>query len=490
MLKRLFKESLIYGLSRYISKFIGIFLLPLYTAVLTPEDYGILDLLNTIAIISSLLIVSGTDSALGYYYYRKEHFHERPEMISSALWLRLIFAVVVFIIIFFISPFISNLLFGRDYSLFVIIAGITIVFDSLFNFLFNLLRFEIRPWLFTIISSGGILLQILFTVYYILVLKKGVYGALAANAIAYGFFFIITIIYVFRRYGLKFSPLWFKKILGYGFPLIGTGIAVWILNSSDRYFLAHYADLSSVGIYSVGAKLAGFLGMIAGAFQLAWGPFATDIQYHDRAKEIYAKVFLIYFIINIIGVFLISMHSIDILKVFTQPSYYSAKAVVPFLCLSTIIWSGYFIVVVGIYLTKKMQHTIWITIGAAAANIVLNFILVPRLGVIGAAFSIMIANLIIFVLTLAVSQRYYEIQYSYKKVLYIFVPAALIVAVSYYYEFRLLPRLILTIIYLCFAVTYLYVNFKDTYEYRKIIERIGKLKSFKWSQAEETNIEV
>ncbi|MGH2574769.1 MAG: polysaccharide biosynthesis C-terminal domain-containing protein, partial [Ignavibacteria bacterium] len=449
-----------------------------------PEDYGILDLLGTITLVSSFLIVSGTDSALGYYYYRKEYNSERPIMISSLLWLRLFFSLAALAVIFFGSSFLSNLIFGRNYSLFIIITGFTIVFSSIYSFLFDLLRLEFRTWLYTFVSTGGILLHILLTIYYVLILKQGVYGALMAGCIAYGFFFIVTVLYVFRRYGFGFSNKWSKNILKYGFPLIGTGIAIWVLSSTDRYFLAHYVDLSSVGIYSVGMKLAAFLGLISGALQLAWGPFAMDIQYQDNARQVYSKVFLIFFYVTITGVFLISMFSIDILKVFTQPDYYSAKIVVPFLCLSTILSSGYFIVVVGIHLTKKLQHTIWITLAAASVNIILNFVLTPVYGVIGAAFSIMTANFIIFLLTLIISQKHYQIPYKYKKVLTLFIPSLLIVAASYYFNLRLVLRIIISSLFLFFTVIVLYKDFRESYEFKNMLEKLslksGKLKLGKW----------
>jgi O-antigen/teichoic acid export membrane protein len=92
----------------------------------------------------------------------------------------------------------------------------------------------------------------------------------------------VTLFYVFKRYGYKYSLDWIKKILSYGFPLIGTGIAIWILNSTDRYFLAYFADLSAVGIYAVGAKLASLVAIIGGALQMAWGPYALDIQYEEK----------------------------------------------------------------------------------------------------------------------------------------------------------------------------------------------------------------
>lgn len=490
MFKRLFKESLIYGLSRYIGKFISVFLLPLYTALLKPEDYGILSLLETITAVSLFVIISGTDTALGYYYYRKEFSDEKKLMVSTALWLRIFFSIAGFLIILFGSHFLSRLLFGRDYSLFVTITGLCIIFSSIYYFLFDLLRFEIRPWLYTIISTGLILIQILLNIYFVLILKQGIYGVLVANGIGYFVFFLVTVIYVFSKYGFGISKKWVRNIFSYGFPLIGTGIAAWVLTSTDRYFLAHYADLTAVGIYSVGMKLANFIGIVAGALYLAWGPFAASVQYESYAKQIYRKVFLFFFIINVVGVFIVSMFSIDILKVFTQPAYYSAKAVVPFLCMSTVLSSAYFIVSIGIALTKKAQHTIWIYIIASVINIIMNYFITPVYGAIGASFSIMISYFLVFLLTLIMSQKYYPVEYDYFKVLYLFLPAAVIVGLSYYFNFKILPRSILSILYLIFASVYLYANYRESPEFKKIIEKISSLKPGTLKQPDQTNIEV
>jgi O-antigen/teichoic acid export membrane protein len=323
-----------------------------------------------------------------------------------------------------------------------------------------------------------------------LILEKGVYGVLIANGIGYFIFFVTTIYYVFKNYGIKFSQAWSRKIISYGFPLIGTGIAVWILSSTDRYFLAHYADLSSVGIYAVGMKIAGFLGMFAGAIQLAWGPFAANIQYESNAKDIYKKVFELFFILNIIAVFFISMFSIDILIVFTQPAYYTAKAVVPFLCFATILQSGYFIVCIGIGLTKKAQHTIWITFVAALLNIMMNFFLTPIYGALGASFSLLIAYTLIFVLTLIMSQKNYPIAYSYEKVLAIFFPSAIIIGITYYYNLTIIPRSIFSIIFFLVSGFYLYRTYKDSEEFREFFSKVKKIKVYTIKQPDQNNLDI
>ena len=477
MLKRFFKESLIYGLSTYIQKFIGVFLLPLYTALLTPEDYGILDLLGTVAIISIYLVVSGTDSSLSYYFFRKEHTEERPVMVSSTLIIRLTFASAAFIIVGLLSHKLTFLIFGKDYSLFLILTGISLAVQSIYSFFTDLIRFEKRPWVFTFVSVSNLLVNIGLNIYFILILKKGVWGAIMASVISYGLMAGFTIFYVYKRYGFHFSASWAKKILVYGSPLIGTAFAVWILTTTDRYFLAHYRNIADIGIYAVGFKLASFLGLVSGALQMAWSPYAMDIQYESNAKKIYAKVFFIYFVVNILAVFIISMFSIDILKVFTQPAYYSAKAVVPFLCMSVVFFSGYFIVSIGIAITKKAQHTIWITLTAAAVNIVMNFLLTPTIGAVGAALSIMTANFLIFMLTLSVSQKLYPVDYGYFKIAALFLPAAVIVTVSYYFDLKLTIKIILGVVYFISAGTYLYLNLKNSDEMKMILKKIKSMGS-------------
>src|SRR4030095_2475072 len=318
----------------------------------------------------------------------------------------------------------------------------------------------------------NLLVNISLNIYFILILKKGVWGAIMASVISYGIMALITIFYVFSRYSIKFSKVWAKKILAYGSPLIGTAFAVWILTTTDRYFLVHFRSVADTGIYAVGGKLASMLGLVSGALQMAWAPFALDIQYEPNAKKIYAKVFLIYFIVNILAVFAISMFSIDILKVFTQPAYYSAKAVVPFLCMSVVFFSGYFIVAIGIGISKKAQHTIWITVLAAALNILMNFLLTPKIGAVGAALSIMTANFLIFLLSLSVSQKLYYIDYDYFKVIALLVPAAVIIGLSYYFDFKLNLRIPLSAAYFIYALIFLYYNLRHSEEVKRIIDKI------------------
>ncbi|MFI5212165.1 MAG: lipopolysaccharide biosynthesis protein [Ignavibacteria bacterium] len=474
MLKKLVKESLIYGLSGYISKFIGVFLLPLYTFALKPADYGILDLLNSVAVFSSFIIISGTDAAVGFYYFRNEFKEERSQLVSSGLIIRIVFGLTVALLLVLLSPPLTDLLFKNEETQYVRLYALYIAFNSVFFFTTELLRFQMKPWIYTIFSSGNVLVNILSAILFVLILGYGVTGAILASIISYGIFAIAGVVYIFRNFELRFSFKWAKNILSYGFPLIGTALASWVLVYSDRYFLNYFSGLEQIGIYSVGLKVAAIMGMIAGAFQMSWGPFAADIQYEPNARRIYAKVFQLYFIGNILIIFVVSLFSDEILRLLTQPAYYSANSVIPLLCFSSLFIGAYFIANAGIGLTKKLYHTIWITITAAGVNILINALLTPKLLATGSAIAILAANFTIFLLTLLTSQKFYKIEYRYSVIIYLIVSTAIIIVLKSIFVFSLILKIILAAIYLLTIGYYMYKTFRHSEEFVKLVEVVKK----------------
>jgi O-antigen/teichoic acid export membrane protein len=474
LLKKLVKESFIYGLSGYISKFIGVFLLPLYTFALKPADYGILDLLNSVAVFSSFVIISGTDAAVGFYYFRKEYKEERDLLVSSGLIIRIIFGLTVALILVLLSPPLTDLLFKNEETQYVRLYALYIAFNSIFFFTTELLRFQMKPWIYTIFSSGNVLVNILSAILFVLILGYGVTGAILASIISYGIFALAGVFYIFRNFKLRFSFKWAKNILSYGFPLIGTALASWVLVYSDRYFLNYFSGLDQIGIYSVGLKVAAIMGMISGAFQMSWGPFAADIQYEPNARSIYAKVFQLYFIGNILIIFIVSLFSNEILRLLTQPAYYSANSIIPLLCFSSLFIGAYFIANAGIGLTKKMYHTIWITITAAGVDIIINSLLTPKLLIIGSAIAILSANFTIFFLTLLTSQKFYKIEYKYSVIIYLMISTAIIIGLNSIFVFSFYFKVLSAAVYLLAVGYYMYKTFKYSKEFVRLMEVVKK----------------
>jgi O-antigen/teichoic acid export membrane protein len=147
-------------------------------------------------------------------------------------------------------------------------------------------------------------------------------------------------------------------------------------------------------------------------------------------------------------------------------------------------------VVLGMYLSKKLEHTIWITITAAAINIGLNYLLTPKIGAIGASFSIMIANFAIFILTFRISQRFYFIPFDYKKVLVLALPAAVIISAVYYFDLRITPRIILSFLYFIFTAIFIYKSFKNTEDFKKLIKFVSRIRQKKAAEPDTADINL
>ena len=139
-------------------------------------------------------------------------------------------------------------------------------------------------------------------------------------------------------------------------------------------------------------------------------------------------------------------------------------------------------------LTKKLEHTIWITASAAAFNIVLSYILTPRIGAIGASMSIMTANFLIVVLTFKTSQKYYYIKYDYLRVFILALPSFILIGLSYYYNIRLVPRIILSFLYSFFAFIFVYRSYKHTDEFKRVVEKITAFKEKLFPQSDSNKI--
>jgi len=146
MLKAFGKDFIIYGLSSSISKFVGLFLVPLYTRVFSPEQYGTMDLISTVVAVIAIIGMMQLESAVSRYYFAEKNDDSKTLMISTAIWSILLLSGFLLSFLIFFSNHISILLFGKDeFSLVLIIAGITMPFTNLNGLFTVIMRFKKKP---------------------------------------------------------------------------------------------------------------------------------------------------------------------------------------------------------------------------------------------------------------------------------------------------------------------------------------------------------
>jgi O-antigen/teichoic acid export membrane protein len=424
--KFLAKSSIVYGIGGVLGTLIGVFLTPVLTRVLSPADYGTIDLVSAVTNIVLIFMIVGLDAAMMVHYYETKDPGHQKTILTSAFFFMVGLSIVFCVIAIPFSDAISQRLFGSTAQ-----AGILkLNFLTLPFMLFVLaslvvLRLRFRAWHYTAINILKLLLSIGLTIYLVISVRSGLTGYFQAMLIGNVAAAILAAIFVRRWLSWRPSVTHLSSMLKYGLPLIPAGIADYTLNLLDRFFILHYRNLSEVGLYAVGIKVGSIILLLVNAFQLAWGPYAYSIASQPDAKPFYAKMLTYYFLLTGSLGLMVAVFAREILLIFTAPAFIEAYRVVLPIAFGLILYGAYYIVTVGISITHKTKHAAWTTIVAAALNVGLNFLLIPHFGMIGAAMATMLSYLVFTCLVLLMSQKVYPIPYRLG-------PIALFIPVIYF----------------------------------------------------------
>ena len=435
-LLRLSKESLIYSLSGFAGRFIGIFFVPIYTRIFSPDQYGIIDLIATMTSFITLFLIMGLDSAVARYYVDAENDEDKKLTASTGLFYSIFCSFFVILILISLSRKVSAILLGESVnSIFLTVALAAIPFSVLSSYCLNMMKWRFQPSLYAATSIGSLLLQVSLTVYLVVLRRMGILGIYIAQLVTTFVFSVIRFFLTKSSYSLVFSLKRVKELVYYGVPLVPLSLAYYIMTYSDRYFLRHFSGLDEVGLYGIGYRLSSAIGLIVMGFQHAWGPFVISTYKDTDAKETFAKTYDYVAIVICFAVLVLSLFSREVLRVFTTPKYFGAYVVVPFIAASVAAptLGGYF--AVGIGIAKKTIHRAWSSGVAAAINLILNIVLIPRFGMIGAAIATIVSLIVLGMISILISQRYYHVDYKFSKHFVMYFIAALTIFITY----RLLP---------------------------------------------------
>jgi O-antigen/teichoic acid export membrane protein len=441
--KEFLKDTFLYGLGSGIRKFIGIFLLPFYTRALTPADYGVLSSVATFAMLFSAFIDIGLDSATSYYYLTNKNEKEKGQILFTLLILRLLTFIPSTILSFF-STRISILLFGSEsYTWIVFITCITVPFSFLLGEQTYVYRYLRKPMNYNYVTIIQSILSIGLGISFVVLLKYGVIGAQLSSLISTAFILPFTFLMFTRwQYVYKFSFSWAKKLMKFGYPLIGAAIATWVFQSSNRFFLLHYSNLTEIGWYSIGQTFSQPLLLLNTAVQMSFGVLFLKIYNEDitpdkiNSKKMAVSSFNIYLVAGISISMVLSIFSIEMLNIITTKDYQRGALAIPFLCFSMICSQAYQTMGVGITLAEKTHYYTWITVITAVLNIILNVLLIPSAGFVGAALATLISFIFYWLIKVYFDQKFFPISYPFKRIYAYFILALLVsltVPITYFY---------------------------------------------------------
>ncbi len=431
-------HSSIYIFGMLISKLVGFVMIPIYTRYLTPADYGVLELLTMTSDVIAMLVGAGLAHSVLRFYYNYDTKREKNEVVSTALITGLAVFVFVFGFLSLQSGFISRVVLGNgEPSAYFTIIFITMMLFAGVEIPLVFLRAKQRSIYFVMVNLVKLVIQLSLNIYFIVVLKMGIFGVLYSSLIATiiigGFLTIKT----FLEVGIHFSRPKLYEMLLYGYPLIFTSLGAFLLTYSDRYFLKYYTDLSEVGIYSLGYKFGMMVSiLILAPFQQFWAAEMFAVAKRDDAAKVFRDFFTYTTFISILFCFGLSIYIPDAIRIIASQAYWRAFWLVPLISLAYLFIGMHGFVNCGMLITKKTRYLAYSTGYAVAANIALNFLLIPRWGGYGAAISTVISFGLRFITVYIYSQRLYPLKYEWKRITIALSLAAAMVALSFNIDFH------------------------------------------------------
>jgi O-antigen/teichoic acid export membrane protein len=421
-LRRLSSQTLIYGFGDAISRLAALFLLPIYTRVLSPDDYGKLALLTLLSTIIALILDFGQRSALFRFYYDNEDPRARRKLTGTVLIFLLVAAAVTLLpLILFFDRIAPSLFKDVNLGPLVQITLIGTFFDVGLTIPFAIFRAKQYASQYAILSLSRFFVSICLNITTIVILHRGLLGLVYANLITSTLFFVICLALTAREieWTIDFSLL--KQLLRFGLPLVPASLAYWALNLSDRFFLLKFTDLTQVGLYSISYGIAGVLHMIMGWFNTAYTPYCFSISKDLNASTVYARVML-YSItfLTFVGLGL-SLFAGEALTLLAPPAYHRAASVVPLIVLSYLFFEMYYLISFGLDLAMKTAYAPLIVGVSAIVNLFLNLILIRPFGMMGAAIATALSYMLLPIIEYPIVRRLYPIPYDWGRLAKLFI---------------------------------------------------------------------
>ena len=408
--KKFAKDVGIIGLTNLLGALSGLIFLPILTKNLEIQDYGtwvqILVTINLIAPLATLML----SSALIRFLSSEKNNSEIKEGFFSVCILVLIMSLIFSTLLLIFSNIIAEKFTSHE-DMIKIIAYLIPIWALCLVFLDFFRAFQqIRTYSLLIIfqTYGEVCLMFFF-----IISGFGLYGALLS-------LFIIRIILLFTMGYLIISKIGFKipdfskikEYVSFSLPIIPTGLSSWVINSSDRYIIGFFLGSLYVGFYSPGYALGSIIGNYVGPLAFILFPVLSKLHDENKFEDVKfflsmsLKYFLLLAIPSAFGLTLLSKELLIILS--TQQIAEEGYLIIPIIALSTIFYGIYVIFSQILFFKNKTKFTAIVWLLASIINIVLNIIIIPYYGIIGAAFTMLVVYCFVLALTKFYAFKYFD----------------------------------------------------------------------------------
>ena len=444
--KDLAKNTAIVSIGKICTQLITFFLLPVYTAVLSNEEYGVVDLLNTLT--SLLLPIVTLQIEQGIFRYLidcRENNEKQIKLITTIIRFMIIQSIACIVIFLCVSPFIHN-----EYKYFLMANLLMGIFSSLLLQICRGLGDNATYAIGSFITGA---FTVVLNVIFIVAFRWGAYGMLGAIAISN----FICSVYIFLKRKIykyikpkQFDKKILKEIIKYSVPLIPNMISWWIVSASDRTIISAVIGIAQNGIYSAANKFSGVFTTLYSVFNLTWTESASiNINSEDR-DEFFSKI--LDFVIRFFGCLCLGTIAVMpfVFNILINEKFAEAYYQIPILILGSVF--NILVSFVGsIYVAKKLTKEIAKTsVIAAIINIFVNIVLIKSIGLYAASISTVIAYALMFIYRWIDVKKY--VKFNVNKILMFALTIMYGITIFTYYLKNTTISVVVLVIVVIFAI--------------------------------------
>jgi O-antigen/teichoic acid export membrane protein len=479
-LKELTKDTAIYGVSTMIGRFLNFILVPLYTNIFSPADYGIVQLIYAYTAILNIIFIYGLDSAYLKFASFKDISDDKDNFSTPYLAVFTTSLLISFLIVINAVGIGASLSIPKDYIYLIYLSAAILFLDANVVIPFLKLRLDRKAKTFSLFRIINISVNIILNIYLIVILHWGIEAILISNLVASAVSLLLVIGTIIKNFRLKFHSVLFKRMLKFGLPFLPAGFAVMLVQVIDVPILEKLTDLGTVGIYKANYKLGIFMMLYVNMFQFAWQPFFLQNAKEANAKEMFSKILTYFTLVGSIILVLLSLFITDLAQIkiagfsLIGPEYWSGLQIIPIVLLAYLINGMYTVFSAGIYIEEKSIYVPFITGAGALVNVLVNFFLIPVLNITGAALATLASYIVMAAGYYFVTQKFFQVKYELKRIGNIFI-AIIIVGGIYYYLLSTNNLLIsFKLILLIFFSLYIYFVAVDRNEIKLIKNKFAE----------------
>ncbi len=422
---RFFRDFMVYGVASILGKMAAIFLMPLYTSILTKEEYGAMALITSCKGIIDLLSNLNIHSGIARDYY--EAGINRKRLVSTGFLSISILSLTIMSIGLITSNFWSGNVLGISENFWPAFTVMlcSIPAGSLMSYFAILTRYKKKPVSYSIGTILQLLIQIGISVYGVVVLRVGIisifYGVLAGEITAVIYFSILNREYI----GFQFDRKLLIRALLFALPTLPAILAGWLDSSMGQILIGKYVSVEELGVYSIALSLASVFTLISMAFRNVWTPFLYENYKNPNFKRNIHRLFSVMVLALVTMSLFLSLFSHEIVLLLSNEGYLDACQYLILLCIPMSFYLLMPFATSGVSITRDTKYIGISQVAGSCGNLIFLFLSIQFIGILAVPLCLTISRIITYIILYKVSEK--KIGYSLPNYFFIILIAVVLI---------------------------------------------------------------